>query len=1245
MQTGLLFFLSFLFIFSISLGAKPPAGTKISNVAVVTYEDQRGVKYRDESNPVIVIVKEVYGISIEPDYQEFISYPGKVVEIPYTLKNTGNTRDSYTLSVENLPDDDADLDYLQIYLDINNNGVVDPGEPLYDNTNPPTLKPEETISLVLQAQIPTSVSSGNIKVSLNGISRGDNTKQDSNNITLITVVPYGSLEIKKSSNKRAVEPGETISFLIEFRNPSDNPVRGASVQTDFDNDNNFEERTGVLIYDELPSPFSFVEIRNVSLSQAIEVFKGDEDTYWKDSLEEVKGELKYVGLLIPDDGTGALQGNGFGSFSLLLKVKENAEAGSYENVAFGKFRGVRDDVEVNSNKVIVEVKLVPKIILDDTDDGQNKFTGNNSPQDPDDLTILEGVPTNVWIEVKNEVWNLSNSPQIIDLTVDTEKYPLPEGTLVEFRDLQGRPFSDTNGNGYADVGLVQPGEKKEFITRIKLPDGNYSNILIGLKALLFIEDRVVQEDYTFILLKKAQPSLVRVEVKVKPQQEEILKGATLIVYEYNTLQDTEPSDYRIFNLNEEGRFPPEFYSYLKDDKFYRIAIVGEYKDLNFTLSPFFKKEYLFAVNQEGQEKCWDKLGNEVPCDSPKARIKVRFEGGQTVLILPLDPAGYVYDAVTGEKINGACVTFYRCIDATCESYEQVDPKLLDVYPDGKTPQENPQVSGPTDVNGNPIKVGNSTVKGDGGFQFTFRAFTPELRGWYFIEVTYDCGLPAADPTLKEKYLPVKLKRNAVWTPESGKPYTGERFFVDENFDQTKLMAIPLTRASTRKLVVQKRALNSVSSVGEFVKWELVVENPNDFAIKNVKVYDILPGGLRYKKGTTYLDEKRFKDPQISPNGRTLTWNIGTLDSRSKVRISFYTVVTPGISEGKIKNLAYARGCIDDDCFLTVESNEAFAFLKIRKGIFSEKAYIIGKVFIDKNKNGIQEEGEIGVQGVKIYLEDGRYVVTDKEGKYHFDNVNPGMHVVKLDRESIPKGLKPIPLNNRFAGDEDSVFVDLYPGDFFKVDFALIEDSTVHEAPKKLISIKRYIKEFVKDANTGDIYIKNVLVIKNVSSKAIGDSYYEEYSPYEPIDGTVYINGSSYDNPEPVKNGFRWNLMLIRPGEVIELSWLSYVPIKYSGSSSYSFEGDLIGEGKVITTGYIPVTLSQVDRGKYLLRVNINGELDKEVKETLQVISIFLRESKEFKQLILEVEGSKEIKEKVLKVLRESGVPGDKVTLR
>jgi hypothetical protein len=40
--------------------------------------------------------------------------------------------------------------------------------------------------------------------------------------------------------------------------------------------------------------------------------------------------------------------------------------------------------------------------------------------------------------------------------------------------------------------------------------------------------------------------------------------------------------------------------------------------------------------------------------------------------------------------------------------------------------------------------------------------------------------------------------------------------------------------------------------------------------------------------------------------------------------------------------------------------------------------------------------------VRVYLEDGRYSVTDEEGKYHFEDVEPGSHVVQMDTVTVPQ---------------------------------------------------------------------------------------------------------------------------------------------------------------------------------------------------------------------------------------------------
>ena len=58
------------------------------------------------------------------------------------------------------------------------------------------------------------------------------------------------------------------------------------------------------------------------------------------------------------------------------------------------------------------------------------------------------------------------------------------------------------------------------------------------------------------------------------------------------------------------------------------------------------------------------------------------------------------------------------------------------------------------------------------------------------------------------------------------------------------------------------------------------------------------------------------------------------------------------------------------------------------GVFREKAFIVGRVNtgrLRKNRSG----GENGVAGVRLIMEDGTYVITDMNGMFHFEGVEPG----------------------------------------------------------------------------------------------------------------------------------------------------------------------------------------------------------------------------------------------------------------
>jgi uncharacterized repeat protein (TIGR01451 family) len=79
---------------------------------------------------------------------------------------------------------------------------------------------------------------------------------------------------------------------------------------------------------------------------------------------------------------------------------------------------------------------------------------------------------------------------------------------------------------------------------------------------------------------------------------------------------------------------------------------------------------------------------------------------------------------------------------------------------------------------------------------------------------------------------------------------------------------------------------------------------------------------------------------------------------------------------------------------------------------------------------------LGVKGVRLYLEDGRFVDSDEQGLYHFEGVRPGTHVVQIDEDSLPDHLEVYQCedNTRFAGTPHSQFVDVQAGGLWRADF-------------------------------------------------------------------------------------------------------------------------------------------------------------------------------------------------------------------
>ncbi|MDH3648574.1 MAG: carboxypeptidase regulatory-like domain-containing protein [Saprospiraceae bacterium] len=94
--------------------------------------------------------------------------------------------------------------------------------------------------------------------------------------------------------------------------------------------------------------------------------------------------------------------------------------------------------------------------------------------------------------------------------------------------------------------------------------------------------------------------------------------------------------------------------------------------------------------------------------------------------------------------------------------------------------------------------------------------------------------------------------------------------------------------------------------------------------------------------------------------------------------------------------------------------------------FYQTASLGDLIWEDKNANGIQDNGELGIPGIEVRLLDGNgtytgvSVFTDLDGMYSFDNLEPGAYMVEI---VYPAGLSISPLNQ---GSDDSVDSDFNP---------------------------------------------------------------------------------------------------------------------------------------------------------------------------------------------------------------------------
>jgi hypothetical protein len=95
----------------------------------------------------------------------------------------------------------------------------------------------------------------------------------------------------------------------------------------------------------------------------------------------------------------------------------------------------------------------------------------------------------------------------------------------------------------------------------------------------------------------------------------------------------------------------------------------------------------------------------------------------------------------------------------------------------------------------------------------------------------------------------------------------------------------------------------------------------------------------------------------------------------------------------------------------VMSGEATATVRLVPDSTFDCTDVIGKVFRDANRNGVQDDGEDGLPGVRLVTARGLAATTDRYGRYHITcAITPhesrgSNFVLKLDERTLPSGFR------------------------------------------------------------------------------------------------------------------------------------------------------------------------------------------------------------------------------------------------
>lgn len=499
-----------------------PAGTIISNQAFATYTDSAGNVIGDNeppvaSNTVTTTVLPIYRFLITPDgagpstpsaQNTKTAVGGEFVEFGYTVANQGNAADTIALSVTQATTgtagDTFDLTGVQIFLDNDNdgiveptdgNGVVDPGEPAI--TSLANLASGTSAQVVVRGTVPAGVATGGIaNVNLVGTGTANNgtANTDANNWARANTLSQPLLSLSQTAvpaTESTVNPNSTITYTLSGSNTGGSSPFAVGNVINLDG----ALTDGILISEAIPDDLTYDGLLTGAFTYpgsitTTLVYSTNGGTLWTATEPANLEDVTNVGILLPFAAGTRLNGN-TPTLSYTLSFGATVPADALADdfyLATGNIRYDRNgngtselaSENFNSNTVRHDVAELNTLALGPdgfpAGDGTGSYTQGNPNIPADTATVtraadsqsVESVNNGRTVTFRQSLQNTGTTDDTYDLTVAS---PTGFPGTVSFTDLAGNPLT-------GDELEIAAGDTEDFLVIITLPDDYVSAVPI-----------------------------------------------------------------------------------------------------------------------------------------------------------------------------------------------------------------------------------------------------------------------------------------------------------------------------------------------------------------------------------------------------------------------------------------------------------------------------------------------------------------------------------------------------------------------------------------------------------------------------------------------------------------------------------------------------------------------------------------------------------------------------------------------